>query len=90
MTTMAFILMNPSQRDSAEALNGDGIALGARPVDNPLADTLGHGDLVGSWASPARLLDDPEYARWQPLLSPCPVHVLDSDMLFEQETPVGL
>jgi hypothetical protein len=46
MTTMAFILMNQTQRDNGEALNGDGIALGARPVDNPLADTLGHGDLL--------------------------------------------
>jgi hypothetical protein len=90
MTTMAFILMNPSQRDSGEALNGDGIALGARAVNNPLADTLGHANLVGSWASPARLLDDPEYARWQPLLSPRPVYVLGSDMLFEQEAAVGV
>lgn len=90
MTTMAFILMNPSQRDSGEALNGDGIALGARAVNNPLADTLGHGNLVGAWACPARLLDDPEYARWQPLLGACPVYILDSDMLFEQEAVEGI
>jgi len=86
MVTMAFIVMSQEQRDAGEALNGDGIALGARKIDNPPADALGLGTLVGKWVSPARLLEDQEYARWIPALAVCPVHVMDSAMLFEAGT----
>lgn len=53
MAAMAFLLMTPAQRNAGEALNGTGVALGARKIDNSnsLADNLGHGAWARSWAN---------------------------------------
>lgn len=82
MTTQAFIVMTQTERDVATALDGGGIGLGARQIDNPLSNNLGYGTLVGMWVAPARLLNDPDYARWVPTLGTLPIHVMDSDTLF--------
>lgn len=87
MTVQAWILMDTAQRDAGEALNGDGIALGAREIDNPLANNLGYGTILGMWVSPARLLNDPDYARWVPTLGTYPIHVMDSETLFAPPPP---
>lgn len=82
MTVQAQIVMTTAQRNAAEALNDVNAELGARQIDNPLSNNLGHGTLVGMWVSPARLLNDPAYVRWVPTLGLLPIHVLDSDTLF--------
>ena len=82
MTTQAWILLTEEQKVDAVLLDGNGIALGPREIDNPLANNLGHGTLVGQWVSPARLLNDPDYQRWVPTLGTLPIHVMDSDTLF--------
>lgn len=82
MTTQANIVMTQAERDAATALDSGGIMLGARQINNTLANNLGHGVLVGLWVAPARLLNDPDYARWVPTLGSLPIYVLDSDTLF--------
>jgi len=82
MTVQAWIVMDQTQRDAAEALNDDDVALGSRQIDNSLANNLGYGTLVGNWVAPARLLNDPDYSRWIATLGAYPIHVMDSDTLF--------
>lgn len=82
MTVQAYILMTQEERDAATALDGNGVALGAQQIDNPLANNLGFGTIVGMWVAPARLLNDPDYARWVPTLGTLPIHVMDSATLF--------
>lgn len=82
MAVLAFIVMTTSEKNAATLLDDEEAMLGAREIDNPLADNLGHGILVGKWVAPARLLNDELYARWVPTLGLLPIHVLDSDTIF--------
>lgn len=82
MTVQAYIVMTPAEKDDAVLLDGNGIALGPQEVTNVLANNLGYGTLVGKWVSPARLLNDPDYARWVPTLGTLAIHVMDSETLF--------
>lgn len=82
MTVQAYILMTQVERDAATALDGGSVALGAQQIDNPLANNLGYGTIVGMWTAPARLLNDPDYARWVPTLGLLPIHVMDSATLL--------
>jgi hypothetical protein len=87
MTVQAWIVLTEDQKDEAVLLDGNGIALGPRLVENPLANNLGYGTLVGKWVSPARLLNDPDYQRWVPTLGLLPIHVMDSETLFPPFDP---
>lgn len=89
MTVQAFIIATPAERLSAEALNGPLAAVEGREIDNPLANSLGEGVLVGKYVFPARLLNDPSYTRWAEPSVDFPdgmgallIRVLDSDTLF--------
>lgn len=82
MTVQAFIIMTQSHRDNATALDDEEVMLGARQIDNPLANNLGQGTLVGKWVAPARLLNNPDYVRWMPSLGGLPIAVMDSETLF--------
>lgn len=82
MGVQAWIIMTQEQRDDATALDDENAMLGARQVENPLANNLGQGTLVGKWVAPARLLNDPDYSRWVPTLGVLPIAVMDSDTLF--------
>lgn len=90
MTVQAFIVMTTAEKNAASALDDDEVALGARQVTNALANNLGYGTLVGNWVSPARLLNDPDYARWVPSLGTLPIHVMDSETLFVPPPDDGL
>ena len=82
MTVQAWILMTPAQKTEAETLDDNNARLGPREIDNPLANNLGLGTILGMWVAPARLLNDPDYARWMPALNLLPIHILDSDVIF--------
>jgi hypothetical protein len=82
MAVLAYIVMTTDEKNAATLLDDHDAMLGAKEIDNPLADNLGLGVLVGKWVAPARLLNDPEYARWVPTLGLLPIHVMDSDTLF--------
>lgn len=82
MTVQAFIIMTQQQRDDATELDDEEAMLGARQIDNPLANNLGQGVLVTAWVAPARLLNDFEYQRWVPTLGSLPIAVMDSETLF--------
>lgn len=82
MTVQAWIIMNQQERDDATELDNEEQMLGARQIDNPLANNLGLGTLVAKWVAPARLLNDLEYQRWVPTLGLLPISVMDSDTLF--------
>lgn len=88
MTVQAWIVMDQTQRDAAEALNDVNAALGSREIANTLANNLGYGTLVGQWVAPARLLNDPDFVRWVPTLGSLPIHVMDSDTLFAPDPPL--
>lgn len=82
MTTIAWLLMDDNEKDDAVALNGEGVGVNPRLIDNPLADNQEFGDIVGLWVMPARLLVDPDYERWYDLCSEFPIRTMDSDILF--------
>lgn len=82
MTVQAWIVMTTAQKDAATLLDDEDAMLGAREVENALANNLGYGTLLGEWVAPARLLNDPDYARWVASLGELPIHVMDSDTLF--------
>lgn len=82
MTVQAYILMTTAQKIEAEALDDMSARLGAREIDNPLANNLGYGQIFGMWVAPARLLNDPFYARWVPTLGLLPIHIMDSEVIF--------
>lgn len=82
MTTIAYIVMTPEQKDQAVMLDDANAELGPRIVDNELANNLGYGQLFGMWLAPARLLVDPTYLRWVPTLGAYPIHVFDTDTVF--------
>uniref|UniRef100_UPI0030187FB0 hypothetical protein n=1 Tax=Kaistia sp. MMO-174 TaxID=3081256 RepID=UPI0030187FB0 len=79
MPTFAMILMTNTQKNSAVLLDYPGVSLGPRQIDNTLANSLGEGTLVGKWVSPARLLNDPDYAVWVPFFDGYPIRVFDSE-----------
>jgi len=82
MAVSAWIVMTTAQKDEATLLDDNNAMIGARVIDNPLANNLGQGTLVGKWVAPARLLNDPEYSRWVPTLGALPIVVMDSDTIF--------
>lgn len=83
MTVQAWIIFTPEQRDAAVLLNDDGAAkIFPRYIDNPLANNLGEGVLIGCSVAPARLLNDPDYARWVSTVGQFPIRSLDSEVLF--------
>jgi hypothetical protein len=88
MTTQAWILMTPAQKDAAVLLDSEAGTLDPRQIDNTLANNLGHGTLLGQWIAPARLLNDPAYEQFVPSLGLLPIHVLDSDTTFLPSPPV--
>lgn len=85
MTVQAWIVMTTAQQSDAATLDGNGIEIGGRQIDNALANNLGYGTLVGQWVVGARLLNDPDYERWVPSLGALPIYVMDSDTLFVPE-----
>ena len=83
MTVQAWVVMTTAEKATATLLDDEDAMLGAREVVNSLANNLGYGTLVGKWVAPARLLNDPDYARWVSSLGSLPIYVMDSDTLFE-------
>lgn len=88
MAVQAYIVMTVAQKNAAVLLDGDGVALGPQEIVNPLADNLGFGAIVGKWVSPARLLNDADYARWAPTLGTFEIHVFDTDTIFAPPEPI--
>ncbi|MGV3553068.1 hypothetical protein [Rhizobium sp.] len=82
MPTQTWIVMTQSERDAATNLDGYSVMLGARLIDNPLADGLGLGKLIGRWVAPARLLYDLDYRRWVAVLGALSIIVIESETLF--------
>lgn len=79
---LAWIVMDATTKDAAVALNNEEVALAPQEITNFLANNLGYGTLVGQFVSPARLLNDPDYAAWVSLLGSLPIYVMDSATLF--------
>ena len=82
MTVQAMILMTTAQKNEAQALDTEEVQLGARQINNTLANNLGLGTLVGKWIAPARLLNDPDYAVYVSVMGEWPIHIFDSEILF--------
>ena len=82
MTVQAWVIMTETQKNAATLLDDEEAMLGARDIDNPLANNLGHGTLTTKWVAPARLLNDVAYARWVPTLGTLDIRTLDSDVIF--------
>jgi hypothetical protein len=82
MTTLAWIILTPAQAAAAVELNTESTRVEPREIDNPAADGLGVGTLVGQFVLPARLLADPDYAAWRSSLGSLPNRTLASTALF--------
>lgn len=87
MTVQAYIVMTTAQKNAATLLDDGDARLGAREIENSLANNLGYGTLVANWVAPARLLNDPAYVRWVATLGSLPIHVMDSETLFPWVDP---
>jgi len=86
MTTIAWIIMDESTKDAAEALNDLTAAVEGRYVDNPLSANLGLGvTIYQQWVMPARILNATFYERWVEMLGSLPIRTIDSDVLFLPE-----
>lgn len=85
MAVQAMILMTTEQNNAAKALDNEDRRLGGRQINNPLANSLGLGALVGLWIAPARLLNNQDYAEYIAAVEGCPIHVFDSEVLFLPE-----
>lgn len=82
MTVQAYIVLDAGQDTAAQALNTPDYQVQGQAIVNTLANNLGYGTLVGLYVIPARVLNDPNYGAWVPTLGSLPIHVLDSDTLF--------
>lgn len=85
MTTQAFLLFTDSDVAAVNEVNAldTGVAVIPRQIDNPLANNLGEGVVVGVYSvAPARLLNDPEYTAYLEVCGSLPIRVWDSDVLF--------
>lgn len=87
MTVQACMLLSPAMTASAIALNSASAANGGgqvnpRLIDNPLANNLGVGSVLGFGYFSAYLLNSPSYATFYDLLKNQPIYVFDSSVLF--------
>lgn len=82
MASQAWLIFNDEQKAEAEALNDSDARVEPRTIDNPMANQLGEGELLGKHVAPARLLNDPPYQRWNEFCSQLPIRTIDSDVLF--------
>lgn len=84
MSVQAWLLMTSEEKDDVIALNNPNSDHSVIPriIDNPLANNLGEGILVGKYVAPARLLNDPDYSDFYELCSTFPIRTMDSDVLF--------
>ncbi len=86
MTTQAFIILTETEAAAAVDLNPEEgvekVSVWPRVIDNPTANNLGEGVLVGKFVLPARILNNLEYSAWHPTLSVLPIRTMDSDVLF--------
>lgn len=79
MADIEWIVMSAAERARATVMNDDNAFLGARRIV--------HGTHAGCWVAPARLLADPDYARWHAILSPLPRLFATPEMLFPPALP---
>jgi len=95
MPAQSFILLDRDQAAAAASLNDGEADIAPRAIDrpgagaglntNPDADGCAPGEavpLAGCLVVPARVLDDPDYARFVPVLGRRPRALLDPDTLF--------
>lgn len=84
MATQAWLIFTSEQNDDVLVINATSpnAQVVPRVIDNPLANNLGEGTLLGKYVAPARLLNDPEYTAFVAVCSPLPIRAMDSDVLF--------
>ena len=84
MASQAWIIIPSISVGEAVSLNSVSAAVDPRLIDNAAANALGEGTLTGRFVLPARIINDPAYAKWTSWLSAgqFPVRVMDSDCLF--------
>jgi hypothetical protein len=67
-------------------LNQKDAAVEPRLIDDPAANTLGFGMLLGKYVLPARIADDPRYSRWASRIAAIPRGDADAEDLFLPST----
>ncbi|MBY5698390.1 hypothetical protein [Rhizobium leguminosarum] len=83
MPVLAMIIMDATERTAAMALNEIGVVgVNPRLIDNPLANQLGLGTLLGLYVTGAQLLNDPASERWYEMFSDNDIRILDSEVIF--------
>ncbi|NEJ15522.1 hypothetical protein GR211_22145 [Rhizobium leguminosarum] len=83
MPVLAMIIMDGTERAAAMELNEVGVvAVNPRLIDNPLANQLGYGTLLGMYVTGAQLMNDPASERWYEMFSDNDIRVLDSEVIF--------
>lgn len=88
MTVQAWLIYTDADRTAAMALNaGQTVGVNPRKIDNPLANNIGEGTLVGKYVNGARLLNDPMYTAFYAFCSTLPIRTIDSEVLFLPEEP---
>ncbi|AGC35626.1 hypothetical protein RHEph03_gp059 [Rhizobium phage RHEph03] len=84
MAATAMIIATPEQKAAAEAINAE--AVGAQVmgllINNPAADRLGYGTLVGNYVFSVNTLNDPLAYQFWPVLGELPIRIIDIDVIF--------
>lgn len=83
----ALIIMTEEENAAAALLNTSLARVEGRIVDNPLANNLGEGVLVGKYLAPARLLNDELFVGWVATLGLLPIRTFDTDTVYIPEIP---
>jgi len=89
MTVQAWLIFTPADNATVLAMNDpeSGAIVIPREIDNPLANNLGEGVLVGNFVCGARLLNDPDYVPFYEFCATLPIRTMDSDVLFIPPPP---
>ena len=83
--TQAWLIMTSAQNLDVLAINlttTHPSRIIPREINNPLANNLGEGTLLGKFVAPARLLNDPLSVDFYTLCGTMPIRTIDSDILF--------
>ena len=82
MVMINWIVLTAQDCIDVVSLNGEHARIEPREINNPAANNLGKGTLLGLFVIASRVLNNNVYDRWIDLLDNFPRHDIDSDSLF--------
>lgn len=91
MPIQSWLIFTPEQNEDVLEINETTSGLARvipRQIDNPLANNLGEGTLLGNFVAPASIIVAPNYSDFYALCSTLPIRTMDSDIIFAYVEPL--